>query len=326
MPELLPYGENVVSLSYGEARECVFRFSSMDFNLGAIVDENEDLALRNDQVESEVLPGIFLKVAGCRPSLLPRLRRRKLMSGTRISISVRNRRWHCSRTRQYDNVAGCYYSFSYESSIHLQPIVASSVPIQNHLGAHCCVRILLDSCGLTDESLPYYLPDSQAGNSSCRFRLISYSEAIESLLRARKLRAICEKDPSRYCVALWESLKNGTVANSDLFPVHVSHNSDTGVTCVIDGNHRLCCTRVFGGKNGKIHAMVDTCSTSSDTDFDDHIEGEGCFSTRRFRVSSMAVMRLYFQLLHNLHLDHDEGGALLDASFESLPCWIDGFL
>ena len=285
-----------------------------------IINENEALALCKDQAEFEVLPGVYLEVAVDRFGLLSKLRRRKLTDGTRISISVRNRRWHCSSVNKGDD------SFKYESRSKLQPIIASSVPIQDHCGGHCYVRTLLDSSGLTDESSPPSSCESSVSDALCRFRLISYSEAIESLLRAGKLRAICEKDPSRYCVALWESLKNGTTANTELSPIRLSHNRATGITRVLDGNHRLCCTRTFGLNSEKVEAIVDAYHSPGDTDSSGFIRDEGYFSSRRFRVSSKTVMRRYFQLLNNLHLDRDEGGALLDAPFESLCCWIDGFL
>ena len=50
MPTLLPYGET---------KEYVFRFSSTSFNLGDIINEDEALALCNDQTEFEELPSIF---------------------------------------------------------------------------------------------------------------------------------------------------------------------------------------------------------------------------------------------------------------------------
>lgn len=326
MSALLPYGENVINLSYAEAREYVFRYSSMDFNLGNIIAENEDLALSNDQSKFEVLPGIFLETAASRCGLLSRLRRRKLTDDTRVFITVRNRRWHCSQSRHIGNTAGGRDSFTYVSSTQLQPIVASSVPIQDHCGGHCYARTLLDRSSLTDESLSSSSSVFQAGATTLTFRLISYSEAIESLLCAGRLRSICEKDPSQYCAELWKSLRNGTVAYSDLSPVHVSHNSATGVTCVIDGNHRLCCTRVFGGKNGKIDAIVDTCCGPNITDFVGHTGGDGCFSSGRFRVSSKKVMKQYYQLLHKLHLSDDEGHELLNIPFDGLFCWIDRLL
>ena len=185
---------------------------------------------------------------------------------------------------------------------------------------------LLDSCGLAKESSLISSCKSKAGDSSCRFRLISYSEAIESLLCTAKLRSICEKDPSRYCAALWKSLKNGTAANSNLCPVRVSHNGATGVTRILDGNHGLCRTRVFGCKNGEIDAIVDTCDSPGDTNFSGHIGGESYFSSRRFQVSSKTVMKRYHQFLDNLLLTEDEGHELLNVPFDSLFCWIDRFL
>lgn len=326
MPALLPYGENIINLSYAEAREFVFRYSSMEFNLGNIIAENEDLALCNDQAEFEVLPGIFLEITAGRCGLLSRLRRRNLTDDTRVSVTVRNRRWHCSQSRHIGNTVGGRDSFTYASSTQLQSIVASSVSIQDHCGGHCYARTLLDHSSLTDESLSSSSPVSQAGAASCTFRLISYSEAIESLLYVGKLRLICKNDPSQYCAELWKSLRNGTVAYSDLFPVHVSHNSATGATYVVDGNHRLCCTRVFGGKIGKIDAIVDTCCTPNVTDFGGHTGVDGCFSSDRFRVSSKKVMKQYYQLLHKLHLSDDEGHELLNIPFDGLFSWIDRLL